>query len=168
MLVKRRRRLFVDRRVQGMLMARVTAYWCLCLAAVACARYLFCLFPLDTSNSSVVAYEVADELGPTLLASLVLLPAAIVDALRWSHRFAGPACRLRRGLTELAMSDQPTEPIQLRGNDYWQETADAFNRVASQVDDVHACDATQEDMASQVLPLAASELQYDSTYAGSC
>jgi hypothetical protein len=71
-------------------------------------------------------------------------------------------------LTELATSDQPTEPIQLRGNDYWQETADAFNRVAFQVGDVNACEASQDDMASQVLPLATNELRYDSTYAGTC
>jgi hypothetical protein len=124
----RRKRLFVDPRVQGALVVRVVVYWFLCLLTV--TLMLLCWRIL--TGPARMFYTHFDDMwffyGPAAVASLLLLPVVVMDVLRLSNRFAGPMLRLRRGMRDLAHG-QPVKPIEFRDGDFWQDFAQDFNAV---------------------------------------
>ncbi len=111
-------------------MAKVTLYWCFCLATVTFFQYCSFLFPLDLSDPASAIRELVKESAPAIVASFLCLPLAILDMLRWSNKFAGPAQRLHQALDQLA-SDGDVEDLKFRTDDFWRESADAFNIVAA-------------------------------------
>jgi len=68
-----------------------------------------------------------------LVVSLCLLPLVLVDVVRLSNRFAGPAYRLRRAMRQLAHGEK-VQPITFRQGDFWKEFADDFNRIAARLE----------------------------------
>ena len=62
------------------------------------------------------------------LVLLALLPAFMLDTIRFSNRFVGPILRLRRHLRELG-NDMNTEPCAFRDNDFWRGMANDFNTL---------------------------------------
>ena len=129
MTLKRRTRVFLDPKVQGSLILKVVQYWCLCLVTVVFFRYCCHLFPLDPSDNSLAIVKVLKEMWLVMLASLFVLPVVIIDVVRWSNKFAGPAHRLHKALGELATGRDVTK-LTFRTGDFWQEAADAFNSIA--------------------------------------
>jgi hypothetical protein len=128
MATEKRKRLWVDAELQGAVICRVTYYWFGCLLFVTIPLVLIETF----RDPSKVVYEHLGPLGsrywPIYAALTSLLPFIVVDALRLTHRFAGPIYRLRRHL-QLVGNGQEVEPICFRENDLWQEIADDINRV---------------------------------------
>ena len=126
-----RKRLFVDPRVQGALVARVLLYWVVCVVTI--ALMLLCWSVFQTPR---MFYSFFDDMwaryAPALLASFVLLPMVIVDVIRWSNRFAGPLFRLRRSMRALGRGEH-VEPLRFRDGDFWQEFAEEFNAVVARV-----------------------------------
>ena len=122
----KRKKLFVDRRVQGALIVRCLMYWVFCLITVTllltCWRILSRppqLFHMHFSDLWV-------DYGPALIASFLLLPIVLLDSVRLSHKFAGPMLRMRRAMSELA-AGRPVEPVYFRENDFWGDFAEDFN-----------------------------------------
>ena len=134
MPLKRRTLVFLDPKVQGSLIWKVVQYWCLCLVTVAFLRYCCHLFPLDPSNDSLAIVEVVKELWLVVLASFLVLPVVIIDVVRWSNKFAGPAHRLHKALGELA-SGHAVKKLKFRTGDFWHEAAEAFNTLADVTDE---------------------------------
>jgi len=133
MLSTKRRRYFVDRGVQGTLMLRAALYWGCCLLIVT----LVLLTWQIVTGPSRIFYTQFDNLwfryGPALVVSLCLLPLVLVDVVRLSNRFAGPAYRLRRAMRQLAHGEK-VQPITFRQGDFWKEFADDFNRIAARLE----------------------------------
>ena len=131
-MAEKRRQIFVDSKVQGMLMTRSIAYWFFCLLTL--TLMLFC-WEVATGPARPF-YDHLSALwrhyAPAAFASLLLLPIVLIDSVRMSNRFAGPMVRLRRGLSHLA-DGRRVEPIRLREGDAWQSLADEFNRLADRV-----------------------------------
>jgi methyl-accepting chemotaxis protein len=127
-----RKKLFVDSKVQGALIARVVVYWILCLITI--TLMLLC-WDIVTGPARMF-YTHFDDMwffyGPAAVASLLLLPLVIVDIIRISNRFVGPLLRLRRSMRALARGDD-VEPIEFRGNDFWHDFADEFNAVRARI-----------------------------------
>jgi hypothetical protein len=133
-----RKKLFVDPKVQGALVARVILYWVVCLVTI--TLLLLCWRIL--TGPARIFYTHFDEmwfhLGPALVASFLLLPLVVIDIVRVSNRFAGPLVRLRRSMRALGRGEH-VEPLEFRGGDFWQEIADEFNAVLDRVQpDDHA------------------------------
>lgn len=127
-----RKRLLVDPKVQGTLLARVTLYWIGCVVAI--ALLLFCWQTL-TGRAEVSLLQLDNfwfHYGPVLGAALVTLPLVLIDLLRVSNRFAGPLLRCRRSLRQLARGEH-VQPITLREDDFWHEFADELNTVIALV-----------------------------------
>lgn len=133
----KRRKLFIDRQVQGALLRRVALYWLVCLNGVFCILVGMPLLiswfaigqPLSTGellNKTLVRY------WPVFVSALILLPIVLADCVRVSNRFAGPLFRLRRAMRDLA-DGKTVEPIRFRDGDFWTLIADDFNRVAARV-----------------------------------
>ncbi len=127
----RRRRLFVDSKVQGALLLRVFFYWVVCLITI--TLMLLCWSILRTPR---MFYTHFDDMwfhyGPALIASFILLPMVLVDIIRLSNRFAGPLMRLRREMRALARGEE-VRAIHFRESDFWQEFADEFNVIAAKM-----------------------------------
>ncbi|MGD0518179.1 MAG: hypothetical protein ABSA26_11650 [Thermoguttaceae bacterium] len=127
-----RKRLFVDPKVQGALIARVVLYWVLCLLTIA----LMLLFWDIITGPARVFYMHFDDMwfyyGPAAIASFLLLPLVIMDIIRMSNRFVGPLLRMRRSMRALARGEY-VEPIEFRGSDFWHDFADDFNAVRARI-----------------------------------
>lgn len=133
MLSTKRRRHFIDGGVQGALMLRTALYWGCCLLIVS----LVLLVWQTVTGPARMIYTQFDSLwfryGPAMVIALCLLPLVLVDVVRMSNRFAGPAYRLRRALHQLANGEK-VKPITFRENDFWKDLADDFNRIAAKLE----------------------------------
>ncbi|TWT66989.1 hypothetical protein Pla123a_44180 [Posidoniimonas polymericola] len=133
----KRRRLLVDSKLQGALLCRVTGYWCLSLLVlVALVAVQVTLFSKEV-DWSVTVNRTLQAFGPSLLATLLLLPLLLLDALRFSLRFAGPMQRLRGEVHKLANGEWDG-PIKFRGRDYWHDLGVEINRVAEELEQLRA------------------------------
>jgi hypothetical protein len=126
----RRRRLWVDAKLQGSLLSRATLYWVHCLLSVALFAFLWTMLVQRPATSADLIQSFSKQFGPALVGSLALLPLVLLDCLRVSNRLAGPMMRLRREMKALA-NGEDARPIQLRRDDFWAEVADDWNRIVT-------------------------------------
>src|SRR5688500_18202353 len=97
----RRSRYLVDGPVQLGLLRRLGLYAVYCL--ITATLLLFFLRLLTTSGVSASHQLLAAvaEVGPFVLALLVIVPLVVYDLLKLTNRFAGPMYRVRRTLKSL-------------------------------------------------------------------
>lgn len=130
-----RKQMFVDAKVQGALLLRVVIYWLVGLLVV--SQLLIYWKILASPPRPFLEYlsleSLWEEHGAVILASLVMLPIFLVDALVMSNRFAGPSYRIRRSIRELA-AGMAIERLNLRRKDYWQEAADDVNALSDYIE----------------------------------
>ncbi len=152
-----RRRIFlIDSQVQGELMMRVVAYWIYCLFTISMLLIWWDLFAGPPRQFMLVLADVYQRFAPAAAASLLILPLVVMDLLRLSNRFAGPARRLRNALSELGEGKE-VRPLLFRDNDFWQETAAEFNRVNDRIRQLTARQARAHADASQLEAVDAEE-----------
>jgi hypothetical protein len=125
-------KVLVDGRLQGALLGRVLFYWCLCVAGILLLAGIQAAWTGQQADWPVVINRVLLGFGPALIASVALLPLVLFDALRFSHRFAGPLTRLTKDAARLA-DGEDVPPVVFRKGDFWREYAMQFNRVAEEV-----------------------------------
>lgn len=127
-----RKTYWVDRKVQGALVARTVSYWLLCMFAVTSVLLIYRVL----TGPARVFYTHFDDLwfqhSPVAITLFAILPLVIVDTIRMSNRFAGPVFRMRRVLAQLAKGET-VDPIQFRQGDYWQEMAADLNKVIARL-----------------------------------
>lgn len=130
--MSRRKKVFVDARIQGSLLKRMLLHWVAYFAAVLLIlggiHYL--KSRLDPSEAHWGSFFLHN--GVTLLLVLALLPIFLHDTLKLTSRFAGPLKRLQIGLEKLADGD-PIDPITLRRGDYLGELTNQFNRLRDRI-----------------------------------
>lgn len=126
-----RKRLFVDPKIQGALIARVVGYWITCLLTVATMLLCWQILLVPRMPQWHVA-NLWTQYGSAMVASLALLPIVVLDIIRLSNRFVGPFLRLRRAMRALARGER-VRPLQFRRGDFWCEFADEFNALAARV-----------------------------------
>lgn len=127
-----RKQMFVDARVQGMLLLRTVAYWALCLLTI---TSMVLVWRIVTGPARIFYTHFDDmwfHMGPALVSAALLLPLVLLDVLRQSNRFAGPLYRLRNSMRLLSLG-LPVEPIKLRKGDFWHEAAEEFNALLARV-----------------------------------
>lgn len=128
-----RKRIYVDRHVQGGIVARLAALWIATMALAIGLGLLTQFFANPTEGLAPFLDDAWRNIVPLLLAFAVTLPIAVLHLLRFSHRFAGPIVRLRRGMQALA-NGLEAAPMQFREHDYWQDLAEEFNRIRSRLE----------------------------------
>ena len=124
---------FVDSSVQGALLRRIFTHWCSFFAIAAIVAVSMQALVGDPAQSFSDRL-VAEAKSFTLigLVMLSLLPAFMLDTIRFSNRFVGPVGRLRQSLASL--KNLNTKHITFRDNDYWIVMADEFNAVADLIE----------------------------------
>ncbi|MEX0978527.1 MAG: hypothetical protein WDZ48_06730 [Pirellulales bacterium] len=137
MRITPRKRLFVDRAVQGTLLFRIIIYWCFSVLAV--CLFTLCARALTAPPDSFLEYFAFDKFfaqyGTVVVASAVLVPLIMLDVLVISNRFAGPLYRLRRSMRNLA-SGEAVQRIEFREKDYWRELAHEFNAISEYIENL--------------------------------
>jgi len=128
----KRRQVFVDRNVQGGLMLRVAGYWFFCLISVLMMVMVWTVFTGPRMSGGDLIGTLWTRYAPALVASLLLLPLVVCDAIRFSHRFAGPIVRLRGALRRIAQTGE-CDQIHFREGDFWHDLADVFNRAQNRL-----------------------------------
>ncbi len=132
MTKNRRKRLWVDARLQTALLLRVFSYWTMATLTIGMAFVLATLLSSPPAAFSTVLSRAAVQFGPALIAAFLLLPILLVDFLRMSHQVVGPIRRLRDEMEHLA-NGETVEPVAFRRKDFWADFAESFNRVAERL-----------------------------------
>jgi len=157
-----RRKLFVNREIQGRILGRLTLYWIgyhvilwHALFLTQWANWQFQAIGEGTSVPFLQSYLAF--LGNSYLVPLVALgifPIVFWDMLKLSHRFAGPLIQLQNRLQEMT-DGQPPQPVRFRRDDMLMEIEQTFNDY---VDSLHAqaadsgdCEALSEEQYSRLL-----------------
>jgi hypothetical protein len=128
-----RRTIFlVDRQVQGSLVARTALYWLFCLFSVSLMLICWESYSGPPRSFFALLTDLFHRYGPALLASLILLPIAMMDVVRLSNRFVGPVVRLKESLRALCAGER-IQPLHFRDNDFWREMAGDINNLAARL-----------------------------------
>jgi hypothetical protein len=127
-----RRRIFVDTEVQNALARRVIVQWACFLLVASVATFLLQVLanPFRPRADHVAGLWWTQ--GPLLLVAALLLPAFVVDTVRFSYRFAGPISNLRRAMREID-EGRPARTLILRDGDFWHELVEDFNALLLRV-----------------------------------
>lgn len=128
----RRRRLWIDSKIQSAILLRVFVYWLFCV--------LFIMVPqviINTMSHPEVSFaELIRQLGTqywlSITLAFLLLPMTLMDALRLSHGFIGPVIRLRREVARINNNPE-LEPIKFRKEDFWGTLAVEVDRFSEEV-----------------------------------
>lgn len=132
--IELRKRLFIDRNLQGRVILRVIGYWTIYHGALWHSLFLvrYLQHRLQTlsgtqAQSFQEQYVTALQDSQALIwAAALLLPAAIWEAVRQSHRIAGPIYRFQETLKALMAGRAPAS-IQLRKGDLLQGFEQTMN-----------------------------------------
>lgn len=124
----KRQQIFIDRAVQGELVLRTILYWTACLLAMTFTIVIWSLWAQQEQPLATVWDQLTSQLGPALMAAVMLLPVVIVDSIRLSNRFAGPLYRCRAAMRRLS-AGETIERIEFRHDDFWREFAEDLNRL---------------------------------------
>ncbi len=124
---KMRKQKYIDSHVQGALCKRIFLHWCVFFIVSMLA--IGGIQVLLGNPGEPLSQRVAEQFGQLFFFGVVLaslLPAFMLDTVRFSNRFVGPFARLRRCMRELAQFDK-AESIHFRDNDFWSDAANEFN-----------------------------------------
>lgn len=136
MAKQKRKRIYVDRLVQGAILMRLFSYGILCL--------LFATVPISIVRALMQPdrlllhhfLDVCRLHWPILVTLTVLLPFVLYDALKLSHRFAGPIFRVQNDLDRFAKGEKvPT--VRFRDNDFWQDLGTKVDQL------IRRCEAAE-------------------------
>jgi len=141
-----RKQLFVDPETQGALVARAIIYWVACTLSIALLLLCWRVFTGPVRPFWFHLENLWFFQGPALVASVLVLPLAVIDVIRLSNRFAGPTVRLRRAMRALAAGHH-VAPLEFRKTDFWYDFAEEFNAVAEEINTLRRLEASSLDPA---------------------
>ena len=150
---RQRKQNYIDGHVQGSLLKRIFLHWISFF--VVCSLAIILLQTLAGDPHRGVMDRMGEQFGDFTFFAVImaaLLPAFMLDTIRFSNRFVGPIARFRRHLRELGAGD--TNQIEFRGNDFWQDMAGEFNRVTDRL-------KSQEERITQLEQELASQSNSD-------
>jgi hypothetical protein len=146
----RRRKILVEKSVQGAIVRQAVGHWLMFSTATVALLAALQVLLGGLFTSWAKHWETIWPMALSVyFALLVLLPMFIHDSLKLSHRFTGPIVKMRRVLREVA-EGQPIETVRFRKGDYWPELADEFNA---------AVDALVRARTVEVEPAAETEVE---------
>ena len=128
----RRKKRFIDSHVQGALTRRIIFHWLVFLAVASAVAFVLQVLADPFRGLDAHLRDLWWSQGPFLLVTLFLLPVFVVDAIKLSHRFAGPIFNLRRMIRSVADGAAPRK-LKFRKNDFWQDLADDYNAMLSKL-----------------------------------
>jgi hypothetical protein len=142
--------------VQGALLRQAVYCWLWASATFALIILVYRVVPALLSGTGQESGRIWYHLAPYMVASGVLFPIFIFNAIRFSNRFTGPMVRVRRTLKELARGE--TTPMRsFREHDFWSDTADDINEIAALLRQVRPVTSATSDEENVVAYAAGEE-----------
>ena len=129
----KKRKAWVDSTIQGAIVRRIFLHW-LCFFVVMLVCFAGMELVTGDPTKSVVDRLKDSSSGIIVVGiiMLVMLPAFILDAIRFSNRVVGPIFRLRKFVRNL-LNNKQEAPLAFRGSDFWQEVAAEHNQLSELV-----------------------------------
>ena len=131
--MQKRKKTYVDAKVQGMLVRRLLRHWAIFLGVAFLVTYCLQVLYNPFQSKGEHLQQLGWTYGPFLLVLLILLPLFILDTIRFSHRFVGPIYRLRRTIHSSALQGGVPPVLKFRDSAYWQGLAEDFNRMIDRI-----------------------------------
>lgn len=130
-----RRRVFVDRSIQGRIVGRIAMYWLLyhlvLWHGLFVFRYVQYLSGTMEGKPHQTLGEVyghfADDYYPLAVIAMVTFPIFLFEVVRMTHRVAGPILRFKNVMKSL-LDGEHIPPLKLRPRDLLYAFQDMFNR----------------------------------------
>lgn len=130
-----RKRLFVNREIQGRLLGRTALYWVLYHAVLWMAMFFYrysehrgaVLAGADPRSFNDLYGQFVQENHAMWFCAFAILPIVIWDLLKFSHRIVGPLVRFQRTLESLTAGETISN-VQLRKGDLLFELQASFNQ----------------------------------------
>ena len=129
----KRRKLFIDPPVQGAIVRRIMLHWTVALSIIVVFLMLMQIL-LDGVYHSLSHHlaTVWRNYGLLIVTIVCLFPVFVYDAVKLSHRFAGPMVSFRRQLKRLAEGEE-VAPLAFRKKDFWLPLAEDLNRITERI-----------------------------------
>jgi hypothetical protein len=130
---KLRKQFFVDPTVQGAIVRRLMIHWLVVFAVL--FVFLVVMQVLVGGPFKPLSHHIntiGERYGLLLACLTCLLPVFAYDAIKLSHRFAGPMVSFRQALHQVANGEN-IDPIHFRKNDFWKPLTDDLNRIAAEL-----------------------------------
>jgi len=131
-----RKRLYVDKKVQGAMVRKLVIYWVACLYAIFCVLagvpYVIGMLVFSKYDVLPVLGETWIKFWPVACAAMLILPFVLFDMIRNTNKFAGPILRIRGEISRL-LNGEDIRPVRLRNGDHWHELAEDFNELAEEL-----------------------------------
>ena len=130
----KRKRRFIDNKVQVALVLQVLKHWLVfLLGTFVLLSILQVLF--SEPNRSLFDHFAAvwSKHAIFFIVALLMIPVYLYDVINLSHRFVGPVLRVRRELRRIAAKES-VAPVKFRKNDFWPDLASDFNAALASVD----------------------------------
>jgi nitrogen fixation/metabolism regulation signal transduction histidine kinase len=127
-----RKKHFIDLNVQGALSRRIIFHWLVFMLVTSTVSFMLQVLSDPFRELSAHLKDLWWTQGPFLLVMLFLLPVFVMDAIKLSHRFAGPIFNLRRAIRRVAEGESPRR-LKFRSNDFWQDLAADYNAMLTRL-----------------------------------
>lgn len=158
----KRKRLFVDNKVQGSLIRQLIVHW-----SLACFLIFIYLFALQAfSNGFSLGFSdnlraLGRQYGLLGVVLCVISPVFIYDAVKLSNRFVGPMVSFRAALKKLANGEDLND-VTFRQNDFWKELSQDLNKISSELKQRREQQTTASSAESEVDAADASAEEVES------
>jgi hypothetical protein len=127
-----RKKHFIDSRVQGALARRIIFHWLVFVLVTSVVAFVVQVLSDPFRGLSSHLCDLWWSQGPFLLVMVFLLPVFVMDAIKLSHRFAGPIFNLRRAIRKVAEGETPRK-LKFRQGDFWHDLANDYNAMLSKL-----------------------------------
>lgn len=142
---KLRKRLFVNRAIQGRLLGRTALYWVLYHAVLWMAMFFYryaehrgaVMAGAEPRSFSDIYGEFVHDHHSMWLCSFAILPIVLWDLLKFSHRVVGPLVRFQRTLERL-IAGETVQEVRLRDGDLLMDLQDSFNQYLASLKTLQA------------------------------
>ncbi|HEX5472419.1 MAG TPA: methyl-accepting chemotaxis protein [Lacipirellulaceae bacterium] len=151
MAIPRRKKHFIDSKVQGALARRIIFHWLMFLSVTALIAFILQVLTNPFQPLTAHLRDLWIVQGPLLIVAIFLLPVFVMDTIKLSNRFAGPIFSLRRAIREVAQGEKPRK-LKFRRRDFWHDLADDYNTMLSRLG---ALEDETSDTADEEQPLVA-------------
>lgn len=144
-----RQRIWIDGRIQGILVGRIIIYWLstVMFFGIGIAVTQYCDHADWTYAEHLQAW--LGKVAPWAPSVCLLLPLVIYDIVRTSHAFTGPIGRVRQQLAKLMQNPNCT-PLVLRGDDYLHEITGPVNNLQHQILSLHLALQKQREQIEEL------------------
>jgi hypothetical protein len=127
-----RKKHFIDSRVQGALARRIILHWLVFVLVTSVVAFVVQVLSDPFRGLSSHFSDLWWSQGPFLLVMVFLLPVFVMDAIKLSHRFAGPIFNLRRAIRKVAEGESPRK-LKFRQADFWHDLAEDYNAMLTKL-----------------------------------